>query len=296
MDLFFENLPHKRKKRVHFNDFMQDAQSSIHAHRTRFKNGEVQEEDPIPVVGRKIAADASVLCFDEFTVTDIADAMILGRLFEVLFREGVIVVATSNVKPENLYKDGLNRKIFIPFINLLLEHVNVIELAARTDFRLEKLNRAPVYLTPENSKNKNIFEATWERMAGTTGIHSEKIEIKGRNLEIPMVGNGAARMSFTALCEEPRSAADYLAIARRFHTLFLERIPIMSRENHNAAKRFILLIDTLYDSGTRIVATAEAAPEKLYTSNSGTEAFEFARTVSRLNEMQSVEYIAGNRS
>lgn len=294
MDLFYDNLPHRRKKRVHFNDFMQEAQASIHAHRTAFKAGEVSEEDPIPVVGKRIGHEISVLCFDEFTVTDIADAMILGRLFEVLFNQGVIVVATSNVAPENLYKDGLNRKIFLPFINLLLDNVDVFKLESRTDFRLEKLNRAPVYLTPVNKKNLQIFEETWTRLAGETGIRPETINLKGRSLHIPMTGNGVARIGFDVLCKEARSAEDYLAIARRFHTVFIENIPVMDRHDQNAAKRFILLIDTLYDKGTRIVVTAESQPDELYTAKSGTEAFEFSRTASRLHEMQSHEYLAGS--
>lgn len=293
MDLFFSNLPHKRKKRVHFNDFMQDAQEQIHAHRQAYKKGEVHEEDPIPVVGRAIAEEASVLCFDEFTVTDIADAMILGRLFETLFAEGVTVVATSNVVPQNLYKDGLNRKIFLPFIDGLLEHVEVFELGARTDFRLEKLNRAEVYLQPATKANREAFEGIWSEMTGGIPIKPQSLELKGRTLDVDVSAGGMARFDFPYLCEQPRSAEDYLAIARRFHTLFIEDVPVMGKENHNAAKRFILLIDTLYDSHSRIVVLAEAPPEGLYTGKSGTEAFEFARTISRLNEMQSVEYIAG---
>jgi cell division protein ZapE len=293
MDMFFSLLPHKRKRRAHFNDFMQDAQERIHAHRKAFAAGEVKQEDPIPAVAEDLVQDSSVLCFDEFTVTDIADAMILGRLFEHLFEAGVAVVATSNVEPSNLYRDGLNRKIFLPFIDLLLEHVDVHELAARTDFRLEKLNRAPVYLYPLNVDNQRTFEDTWVEISGVETPRPLTLELKGRKLEIPMSGNGAGRVDFARLCEEPRSAEDFLALTRQFHTIFLEKIPVMGRENHNAAKRFILLIDTLYDNGVRLVATAEAAPDALYTAKSGTEAFEFARTISRLNEMQSVEYIAG---
>ena len=293
MDMFFEALPHKRKRRAHFNDFMQDAQERIHAHRKAFKEGKVSEEDPIPVVGRDMAENISVLCFDEFTVTDIADAMILGRLFETLFDQGVTIVATSNVEPQNLYKDGLNRKIFLPFIDLLLQHVDVFELGSRTDYRLEKLNRAPVYLTPISSENRKIFDQTWLELAGTEEGSAEVLHLRGREFVIPQTGNNSARMSFDMLCKEARSAEDYLALARRFHTVFIEDIPVMDRQDQNAAKRFILLIDTLYDNHIRIVVLADAAPDELYIAKSGTESFEFARTASRLNEMQSVEYIAG---
>ncbi|MEM7070107.1 MAG: cell division protein ZapE, partial [Pseudomonadota bacterium] len=281
-------------RRVHFNDFMQDAQERIHSHREGFKAGKVDEEDPIPVVGKALAEEASVLCFDEFTVTDIADAMILGRLFGVLFEEGVVVVATSNVVPENLYRDGLNRKIFLPFIDTLIANVDVYELEARTDFRLEKLNRAEVYLHPVTDANALAFEGAWRDMVGDAKPKTVMLELKGREWELANTGSGAVRLEFSTLCEQPRSAEDYIALARKFHTIFIEKIPVMDRENHNAAKRFILLIDTLYDSHTRVVVLADAAPDGLYTGKSGTEAFEFARTISRLNEMQSVEYISGS--
>ena len=293
MDLFFAQLPHKRKRRAHFNDFMQDAQERIHAHRQAFKAGKVKESDPIPVIGAELAEEARVLCFDEFTVTDIADAMILGRLFEAMFREGVVIVATSNVEPANLYKNGLNRNLFLPFIDLLQQHVNVVELNSRTDFRLEKLNRAPVYLTPITPANQKQFGASWQEISGTSDGTEERLKFKGRELIVPYTGNGAARISFDALCREPRSPEDFLALARRYHTLFIDGIPVMTREDQSAAKRFILLIDTLYDNHIKLVATAEAEPMNLYNATSGTEAFEFQRTQSRLIEMQSVEYIGG---
>ena len=293
MDIFFEYLPHNRKRRVHFNDFMQDTQERIHAHRESFKRGEVNSEDPIPTIGRQIAQNARVLCFDEFTVTDIADAMILGRLFDILFQEGVVVVATSNVVPGKLYQNGLNRKLFEPFIEILLRHVEVVELSARTDFRLEKLNRAEVYLQPNSTKNQRTIEKIWVEMTGGVAPRTETLELKGRQLKVDKTSAGAAWFSFAFLCEEPRSAEDYLAIARRFHTVFVVGIPVMNREHQNAAKRFILLIDTLYDTGVRIVVLADDEPDGLYLAETGTEAFEFQRTVSRLNEMQSVEYMSG---
>lgn len=291
MDLFFETLPHKRKRRVHFNDFMQDAQERIHKHREAYKNGDTKEEDPIPTIAEILAEQASVLCFDEFTVTDIADAMILGRLFEAMFSEGVVVIATSNVEPKNLYLNGLNRKIFLPFIDLLAANVDVFQLDARTDFRLEKLNQAPVYNTPLNAKTRKAMDAAWLRLTGSKVGKPETLKLKGRELVIPQALQGVARVSFKTLCLEPRSAADYLVLARHYHTIFLEDVPVMEREDHNSAKRFILLIDTLYDNHIRIVVSAQAMPDKLYTAKSGTEAFEFKRTKSRLHEMQSVEYI-----
>jgi cell division protein ZapE len=294
MDMFFEILPHKRKRRAHFNDFMQDAQERIHKHREAFKQGKTSEEDPIPTIAEALAEEANVLCFDEFTVTDIADAMILGRLFEAMFREGVVIIATSNVEPKNLYASGLNRKIFLPFIDLLLENVEVFNLDARTDFRLEKLNQAPVYYTPLNAKTRKAMDEAWLRLTGVETTSPRTLQLKGRKLEIPQASTGVARLEFKTLCQEPRSAADYLAIAHNFHTVFLENIPVMQREDHNAAKRFILLIDTLYDNHIRIVASAEAKPDKLYQATSGTEAFEFKRTISRLHEMQSVEYIGAS--
>lgn len=294
MDLFFENLPHKRKRRAHFNDFMQDAQERIHRHREDFKLGKTKEQDPIPTVAEALASEAGILCFDEFTVTDIADAMILGRLFEALFEKGVIIVATSNVEPQNLYATGLNRKIFLPFIDLLIKNVEVFHLQARTDFRLEKLNQAPVYNYPLDIKTTLAMNEAWQRLTGLEKGKPLALQLKGRELVVPQAANGIARIPFATLCKEPRSAADYLALARNFHTIMIDGVEIMQREEHNVAKRFILLIDTLYDNHIRIIVSAEAAPDNLYQGKSGTEAFEFRRTISRLHEMQSEEYI-GNR-
>ncbi len=294
MELFFEAVTRNRKRRVHFNDFMQDAQDRIHKHRQDFKKNQKIGEDPIPPVARALARDAQVLCFDEFAVTDIADAMILGRLFEAMLGEGVVVVATSNVAPGNLYTDGLNRNLFLPFIALLRERMEVFELKARTDFRLEKLNQAPVYYKPLGKKTSASMDKAWHRLTGNKQGKEEELELKGRVLKVPQADKGVARFSFSQLCEEARSAADFLAVARRYHTVFIDDIPVMDRDRHNAAKRFILLIDTLYDSHVRVVVSAAAAPDKLYVAKSGTEAFEFKRTASRLHEMQSVEYLAAS--
>ncbi len=291
MDLFFDLLPHERKRRSHFNDFMQDAQERIHIHRQAHKDGKVGESDPIPVVGRELADEARILCFDEFTVTDIADAMILGRLFSVLFEEQVVVVATSNVAPENLYKDGLNRKIFMPFIELLKESIDVFELDARTDFRLEKLTKSAVFHYPVDKKAERGMQQTWEQLTGTLSGEPHRLELKGRVFELPEFASGVARVGFDALCVEARSAEDYLALARQVHTLFVPDIPKIVAENRNVAKRFILLVDTLYDNHVRLIVGAAVPPEEIYEANRGTEAFEIKRTISRLHEMQSEEYI-----
>ena len=292
MDLFFRSVNLKKKRRAHFHDFMADAQERIHRQRQAFKNGETKEEDPMPPVARELAAEAMLLCFDEFTVTDIADAMILGRLFKGLFEAGVVVVATSNVAPDDLYKDGLNRQLFLPFIGILKTHCSVHWLDARTDYRLEKLSKAPVYISPLGDEAEIAMEEAWQRMTAGSPAAPGELEVKGRKVPVPMAAGGSARFTFADLCEQPLGARDYLAITRNYHTVFVENVPLMDRSVQNHAKRFINLIDTLYDNGTRLVISAEGPPEALYSADSGTEAFEFARTVSRLHEMQSVEYLA----
>ena len=292
MDLFFRSVNLRKKRRAHFHDFMADAQERIHQQRQAFKNGETKEEDPMPPVARQLASEATLLCFDEFTVTDIADAMILGRLFKGLFDAGVVVVATSNVAPDDLYKDGLNRQLFLPFIDILKAHCAVHWLDARTDYRLEKLSKAPVYISPLGPEADAVMEDTWQRMTAGNPAAPSELEVKGRKVPVPLAAGGAARFSFAGLCEQPLGARDYLAITRNYHTVFVENVPLMDRSVQNHAKRFINLIDTLYDNGTRLVVSAEGPPEALYSAKSGTEAFEFSRTVSRLHEMQSLEYLA----
>lgn len=294
MDLFFANTRFEPKRRAHFHDFMADAQARIHEHRQAFKRGEVKQEDPIPPVARAMARQAKLLCFDEFSVTDIADAMILGRLFEAMFRERVVVVATSNVAPDDLYRDGLNRQLFLPFIELIKSHCEVWELDARTDYRLEKLARAPVYIAPLGEKAARAMEAAWKRLAGPGEDSQETLTVKGRKLAVQRVRDGVARFSFEELCARPLGAQDYLAIARRFHTIFIEDVPIMGLAERNLAKRFINLIDALYDNRNRLVISAAANPHALYQAQSGVEAFEFQRTASRLIEMQSEAYMAGD--
>lgn len=292
MDLFHENVPIPDKRRAHFHSFMADVHERIHAFRQKVKRGEIKDTDPIPPIASALASEASLLCFDEFTVTDIADAMILGRLFTALFAQGVTVVATSNVEPSRLYEGGLNRALFLPFIALLTERMEIIKLEARTDFRMEKLGGAPVWRVPADDAAGQALGEAFLRLTGGQPGAPLTLHVKGRDLVIPRAAQGVARVSFHALCEQPLGASDYLAIAQRFHTVVLDAVPVMGIEDRNAAKRFIILIDALYDAGVKLVASAAAEPHELYTAEDGREAFEFDRTVSRLIEMRSQEYLA----
>ncbi|PWL19616.1 cell division protein ZapE [Falsochrobactrum shanghaiense] len=296
MDMFFQLLPIERKRRAHFNDFMADVHERIYAHRQAHKRGETKQDDPIPPVAEALSQQAWVLCFDEFTVTDIADAMILSRLFSALFERGVVLVATSNVAPDNLYRDGLNRQLFLPFVAILKQHVDVVNLDSRTDYRLEKLDRQPVYLTPLGLETTSRMNEAW---ADYTDGKAEKpaiIRIKGRDIEIRHAVEGlAARFTFDELCARPLGASDYMAIVKHYPTLFIDDVPVLDYTRRNEAKRFILLVDVLYDHHARLFVSAEALPEKLYQAKTGTEAFEFDRTASRLFEMQSAEYLDASK-
>jgi cell division protein ZapE len=293
MDMFFELVPVRRKRRMHFNDFMNEVQDRIQKHRLARKNRETRQDDPIPPVAAALAEEAWVLCFDEFTVTDIADAMILSRLFSALFANGVVLVATSNVAPDDLYRDGLNRGLFLPFVELLKQHVDVLDLDAEKDYRLEKLNRMPVYLTPADAKTDRQMDEAWQAVTQGHVVAPAKLTIKGRHIPVPLATDDAARFTFADLCEHPHGARDFLAIAGRYKTIFLDHVPVLPEGKRNEAKRFILLIDTLYDQHIRLIISAEAAPHALYAGKRGTEAFEFDRTVSRLIEMQSRDWLDG---
>ena len=292
MDLFHEHVPIPDKRRAHFHSFMADVHERIHAFRQKVKSGQIKDTDPIPPIASALAGEASLLCFDEFTVTDIADAMILGRLFTALFAHGVTVVATSNVEPTRLYEGGLNRALFMPFIALLTERMEVIKLEARTDFRMEKLGGAPVWRVPADPAAEKALDEAFTRLTGGQRGTPLTLTVKGRELVIPRAAQGVARVSFHDLCEQPLGASDYLAMAERFHTVVLDAVPVMNIEDRNAAKRFIILVDALYDAGVKLVASAAAEPPELYTAADGREAFEFDRTVSRLIEMRSQEYLA----
>jgi cell division protein ZapE len=292
MDMFFDAVEARRKRRAHFHAFMADVHARLHQWRQALKRGEVEGEDPIAPAATELAREASLLCFDEFSVRDIADAMILGRLFTALFAAGVVVVATSNVAPDELYKDGLNRALFLPFIALIRERLDVIELNARTDYRLEKLKRAPVYYTPLGPKADAALDAAFLALTGHERGEPARIELLGRHLDAPQAIDGVARFDFDALCRRPLGAADYLKLAQRFHTIIVDRIPVIGASDRNEAKRFIILIDALYDMRVKLIASAAGEPETLYTGADGAEAFEFARTASRLFEMRSAEYLA----
>ncbi|MEX0954291.1 MAG: cell division protein ZapE [Rhizobiaceae bacterium] len=291
MDMFFDILPVQRKRRVHFNVFMADVHDRIHRHRQALKAGETKEADPVPPVAKALAGEAWVLCFDEFSVTDIADAMILSRLFSALFSQGVVLVATSNVAPGNLYKDGLNRGLFEPFIAILKQHARMLSLDGDTDYRLQRLNRLPVYSTPLGEKADREMDAAWAAITDGKDVAPAELDLKGRKVHVPLAAGQAARFDFHDICEKPLAARDYNAICDRFDTIFVDHIPVMDRTKRNEAKRFILLIDTLYDRGRRLVASAAAVPHALYAETSGTEAFEFERTASRLIEMQSKDWL-----
>ena len=291
MDLFHGAAP-EPKRRVHFHGFLADVHERIHAYRQALKAGTVKGDDPIGPVADQLADEATLLCFDEFTVTDIADAMILGRLFNHLFRRGVTVVATSNVEPDRLYEGGLNRALFLPFIETLKERVAVLRLDARTDFRLEKLGGAAVYHVPADASADAALDAAFKGLTGKGRGTPATLRVHGRDVHVPQEATGVARFTFDDLCRRPLGASDYMAIARAYHTLVVDRIPVMREAERNEAKRFITLIDTLYDRHVKLVASAAAEAHALYTAETGREAFEFDRTVSRLIEMRSTEYLA----
>ena len=292
MDLFLDSSPVERKRRAHFHEFMLDVHERIYLIRQKMKFGEHDGEDPIELVAEQLAAEAWLLCFDEFHVTDIADAMILGRLFARLFDRDIVVVATANIPPDELYKDGLNRALFMPFIAMLNARMDVVRLAARTDFRLEKLAGQPVWYVPDDAAADAALDQAWQRLTGGNHGAAQNLALKGRSVHVPRAFMGVARFSFHDLCEEPLAAADYLRIAHEFHTIILDHVPAMTYYNRNAAKRFIILIDTLYDMNVKLIASAAAHPEALYRADEGFEAREFKRTASRLIEMGSQSYLA----
>lgn len=301
MDLFFNNTDAPSKRRVHFHEFMSETHDRIAAWRasdekTRRRHQAVNRkspDDPMPPVAHDIANDARLLCFDEFHVTDIADAMILGRLFTALFEEGVIVVATSNRTPDDLYRDGLNRQLFLPFIDLLKNQMDVLELRAAQDYRLAKLEQGPVYFHPLGRAADDAMDKAWQAMISGAVERSDEISVKGRTLKAPRCARGATRFTFAELCEQPLGAADYLALIRRYGALYLDHIPVMGPDKRNEAKRFVTLIDTLYDARAKLVCSADGPPEALYLAGDGS--FEFERTTSRLMEMRTAEYLAAAR-
>jgi cell division protein ZapE len=292
MDMFFQQSPVEHKRRAHFHEFMAEVHERIFGLRQSIARGEIADGDVIALTAAAIFDQAWLLCFDEFHVTDIADAMILGRLFSKLFELGTVVVATSNVAPDDLYKGGLNRALFLPFIAQISEHMDVLRLDARTDFRLEKLAGVKMWLVPADAGADAALDHAWVRMTGNAPCKPRDISIKGRVLHVPCSAHGVARFSFADICEKPLAASDYLRLARDYHTILIDHIPVMDYAERNAAKRFIALIDTLYDNAVKLLASAQADPVSLYVASEGNEANEFKRTSSRLIEMSSESYLA----
>src|SRR2546429_1485370 len=292
MDLFFQQSPIEHKRRTHFHEFMAEVHERIYGYRQDIARGGIADGDVIALTANAIFEQAWLLCFDEFHVTDIADAMILGRLFSKLFELGTVVVATSNVAPEDLYKGGLNRALFLPFIAQIPDHMDVLRLEARTDFRLEKLAGVKMWLVPADRSADAALDQAWVKMTGNARCKPRDISIKGRILHVPCSADGVARFSFADICEKPLAASDYLRLAHDYHTIMIDRIPVMDYADRNAAKRFIALIDTLYDNAVKLMASAEADPLSLYVATDGDEANEFKRTASRLIEMSSESYLA----
>ncbi len=293
MDLFFAHcqVNEDEKKHVHFHAFMQEVHKRLHAFREAQKAGKVSENtDPIEALSKVIVERAWLLCFDEFHVTDIADAMILGRLFEALFARGIVIVATSNRHPKDLYKDGLQRERFLPFIDIFLTKMEVIELDNGTDYRLERLQSMDVYMTPTGTESTAKLERAFDTLAVGLPVIERTLNVNGRDVHLPRTAEGVAFARFSELCDRPLGAGDYLAFAECFHTLVLADIPRMSPAKRDQAKRFVTLVDALYDAKVKLVCSAEAGPTELYTAGDG--AFEFERTTSRLIEMQSPEYMA----
>src|ERR1700719_4255808 len=292
MDLFFQTSPVEHKRRAHFHEFMAEVHERIYSFRQEIARGELPDGDVIALTANAIFEQAWLLCFDEFHVTDIADAMILGRLFARLFELGTVVVATSNVAPDDLYKGGLNRSLFLPFIAQIEEHMSVLRLDARTDFRLEKLAGVKMWLVAADDAASMALDKAWASMTGSAPCKPRDISIKGRILHVPCSAQGVARFSFADICEQPLAASDYLRLARDYHTIMIDRIPVVDFGERNAAKRFIPLIDTLYDNGVKLMGSAEAEAMSLYLASEGDEANEFKRTASRLIEMSSESYLA----
>ena len=296
MDMFYEAAPTKPKSRVHFHAFMQD----IHARIGRWRKLSPKErreqanyvrgagDDPIAPTAKAIASEATLLCFDEFHVTDITDAMILSRLFSALWSYGVVVVATSNRAPDDLYKDGLNRKLFLPFIDEIKDRLEVLDFCGDLDHRLDKFGKGDLYVAPLGAKADAHIATIWQTITKPNTPAIEELTIQGRTLPL-LAAAGIARSEFDTLCAQALGAADYLAIAQTFTTLILEHVPIMGAYNRNEAKRFVTLIDALYENKTNLIISAEAEPEHLYEQGDGK--FEFERTISRLMEMRSQAYL-----
>jgi len=293
MDMFFEQVDIANKRRVHFHEFMDELHQNITLVRQNYSKNPRNNNsdfDPIALVVKPIIKSTSLLCFDEFHVNDITNAMLLGRLFEKMFAAGMVVVATSNVEPDSLYHNGLNRQLFLPFIDLLKNQTRVLHLKAKKDYRLNKLRSQPVFHFGDRKTTQKQIENHWHILTGGQKAGAGEISLLGRKIIVPQALMGCARFTYDDLCEKPLGARDYLALSHAFHTLVIENIPRFEGANSNAAKRFIILIDTLYDRGVKLVASFDVGIDQL-SGDKNTE-LEFKRTVSRLQEMASKEYLA----
>ncbi len=286
MDLFFEAADVPRKRRIHFHEFMQETHRRFH----EIKRDNPEIDDPIPPLADLIASEAALLCFDEFQVHDIVDAMILGRLFEALFARLVVVVATSNTTPDDLYKGKPGRDAFLPFIGLLKKHLDVLVLDAARDYRRERVHGLKAWYVPADSRADAAMELVFKELTEGVPPHASSLTIAGRKLTVPLTAAGVARFDFSALCGEALGPGDYLALATHYNTILLDGIPRLSPDNFDEARRFVTLIDALYEHRVKLYASAAAMPDDLYRSGEGAKIFE--RTASRLEEMQSEDYLA----
>jgi cell division protein ZapE len=291
MDLFFADAPVAKKRRVHFHEFMLEVQARLHRRREELAaKGAPPEADTIVPIAREIAAQTRLLCFDEFQVTNIADAMILGRLFETLFDEGLTVIATSNRAPDDLYRNGLQRDRFLPFIELLKQRLEILELGGGHDYRMDRMRELDVYLTPLGSWASQKLDEAFRALSGGLDGDPRVLRTQGRDVPVPRAAPGVAMANYMDWCARPMGAADFLCIADHFHTVILGDIPKMGPDSQDKAARFVTMIDSFYERKVKFICSAAASPDKLYVEGDG--AFEFQRTVSRLMEMQSPEYLA----
>ncbi len=294
MDVLYESIPAGvKKRRVHFHAFMIEVHEYIHSRRYDDDGMKEGKDALLPALASIISNRCKVLCFDEFHVTDIVDAMILGRLFTEIFDHGVSVVATSNWAPDDLYKDGLQRDRFLPFIELVKKRMDVINLNGDVDYRARKLKEMSVYFSPLGVAGNQRADDLFASLTENEEPYGDLVIVKGRTIEVPVVAKGVARFSFAQLCERPLGAEDYIALAKRYHTIFLENIPKLGYDRRNEAKRFMTLVDVLYEAHRNLVITADAPPERLYSGQD--HAFEFERTISRLQEMQTQGYLNHSR-
>jgi cell division protein ZapE len=286
MDLFAETAPVARKRRVHFHAFMAEVQERLKAWRAETRG---RKADPLPELAAKLAEESWLLCFDEFHIADVADAMILSRLFEALFERGVVVVATSNYPPDRLYEGGLKREHVLPFIALMKRRLDVLELDAGTDYRLARLSDLTTYQCPLGPAARRALDDAFQRLTEGAQVGATRLTVKGRNVPVPQAARGVARFGFDQLCATALGSQDYLAVATHFHTVVLDNVPRMTQDQRNEARRFMMLVDALYEHRCNLVVSADAPPERLYSGHDG--GFEFQRTVSRLREMQARDYI-----